>query len=113
VPVWDIRDEFGDTDMLVRRMDQARSLAAKLGTNTCILMRGHGAVVAARNVKEAVMIAFYLQVNAQVQLQALGLGDPTALSPAEIALSSEIQFSPLALDRAWEYFCVRAGIDPI
>jgi ribulose-5-phosphate 4-epimerase/fuculose-1-phosphate aldolase len=113
VPVWDIRDEFGDTDMLVRRMDQARGLAAKLGTNTCILMRGHGAVVAARNVKEAVMIAFYLQVNAQVQLQALGLGDPTALSPAEIALSSETQFSPLALDRAWEYFCVRAGIDPI
>ncbi len=113
VPVWDIRDDFGDSDMLVRRMDQARSLAAKLGNNTCVLMRGHGAVVAARNVKEAVMIAFYLQVNAQVQLQALGLGDPTALSPAEIELSSATQFSPLALDRAWEYFCVRAGIDPI
>jgi ribulose-5-phosphate 4-epimerase/fuculose-1-phosphate aldolase len=113
VPVWDIRDEFGDTDMLVRRMDQARSLAAKLSRNTCILMRGHGAVVAARNVKEAVMIAFYLQVNAQVQLQALGLGSPIALSQAEIALSSETQFSPLAIDRAWEYFCVRAGIDPV
>ena len=113
VPVWDIRDEFGDTDMLVRRMDQARSLAAKLSRNTCILMRGHGAVVAARNVKEAVMIAFYLQVNAQVQLQALGLGNPIALSQAEIALSSETQFAPLALDRAWEYFCVRAGIDPV
>jgi ribulose-5-phosphate 4-epimerase/fuculose-1-phosphate aldolase len=113
VPVWDMRDDFGDSDMLVRRMDQARSLAAKLGRNACVLIRGHGVVVAARNVKEAVMIAFYLQVNAQVQLQALGLGEPTTLSPAEIELSSETQFSPLALDRAWEYFCVRAGIDPI
>lgn len=113
VPVWDIRDEFGDTDMLVRRMDQGRSLANALGDNTCVLMRGHGAVVAARNVKEAVMIAFYLQVNAQVQLQALGLGEPNPLSDAEIALSSATQFSPLALDRAWEYFCVRAGVEPV
>ena len=113
VPVWDIRNEFGDTDMLVRRMDQARSLAKTLGKNTCVLMRGHGAVVAARNVKEAVMIAYYLQVNAQVQLQALGLGGAKALSDAEIALSTETQFSPLALDRAWEYFCVRAGVEPV
>ena len=113
VPVWDIRDDFGDTDMLVRRMDQGRSLAAALGTNTCVLMRGHGAVVAARNVKEAVMIAFYLQVNAQVQLQALGLGTAKPLSAAEVELSSATQFSPLALDRAWEYFCVRAGVEPV
>jgi len=113
VPVWDIRDDFGNTDMLVRRMDQGRSLAAALGTNTCVLMRGHGAVVAARNVKEAVMIAFYLQVNAQVQLQALGLGTAKPLSAAEVELSSATQFSPLALDRAWEYFCVRAGVEPV
>jgi len=113
VPVWDIRDEFGDTDQLVRSMEQGRSLAKALGKNTCALMRGHGAVVAARNVKEAVMIAFYLQVNAQVQLQALGLGEPKPLNDAEVVLSSATQFSPLAIDRAWEYFCVRAGIEPV
>jgi HCOMODA/2-hydroxy-3-carboxy-muconic semialdehyde decarboxylase len=113
VPVWDIRDDFGDTDMLVRRMEQGRSLAKTLGNHTCVLMRGHGAVVAARSLKEAVMIAFYLQVNAQVQLQALGLGEPKPLSEAEIALSSATQFSPLAIDRAWEYFCVRAGLEPV
>jgi HCOMODA/2-hydroxy-3-carboxy-muconic semialdehyde decarboxylase len=113
VPVWDIRNDFGDTDMLVRQMDQGRSLAKALGNATCVLMRGHGAVVAASNVKEAVMIAFYLQVNAQVQLQALGLGAAKPLSDAEIALSTQTQFSPLALDRVWEYFCVRAGVEPV
>jgi ribulose-5-phosphate 4-epimerase/fuculose-1-phosphate aldolase len=113
IPVWDIRDQFGDTDMLVRSIEQGRSLAKMLADRTCVLMRGHGAVIAGRNVKEAVMIAFYLQVNAQVQLQALGLGEPTPLSSAEIALSSQTQFSPLALDRAWEYFCVRAGVEPV
>jgi hypothetical protein len=33
--------------------------------------------------------------------------------PMAVALSSASQFSPLALDRAWEYFCVRAGIDQV
>lgn len=113
IPVWDIREAFGDTDMLVRNADQGRSLAAALGQNTCLLMRGHGAVVAALGLKEAVMISFYLQVNAQVQMQALGLGGVTALSDPEISLSAATQFSPLAIDRAWEYFCLRAGVDPI
>jgi ribulose-5-phosphate 4-epimerase/fuculose-1-phosphate aldolase len=113
VPVWDIRDEFGDTDMLVRRMDQGRNLARSLGTNACALMRGHGAVAVGRNVQEAVMTAYYLQVNAQVQLQALGLGGLKPLTAAEIAAATETQLSPLALDRAWEYFCTRAGVEPI
>jgi HCOMODA/2-hydroxy-3-carboxy-muconic semialdehyde decarboxylase len=113
IPVWDIRDEFGDTDMLVRNMAEGRSLAKALGKRTCVLLRGHGAVVAARNVKEAVLTAYYLQVDAQVQLQALALGTPKALSVAEIAATTATQLSPLALDRAWEYFCVRAGVEPL
>jgi ribulose-5-phosphate 4-epimerase/fuculose-1-phosphate aldolase len=113
IPVWDIRDEFGDTDMLVRNMAEGRSLAKTLGKNTCVLLRGHGAVVAARDVKEAVLTAYYLQVDAQVQLQALALGSPKALSSAEIAATTATQLSPLALDRAWEYFCVRAGVEPL
>jgi hypothetical protein len=34
------------------------------------------------------------------------------LSAEEIARSSETQFSALALDRSWEYYCQRAGVDP-
>jgi hypothetical protein len=59
------------------------------------------------------MVAIYLKVNAEVQLQAMGMGTPKALSDREVELSRETQFSPLALDRAWEYFCARAGVDPI
>lgn len=113
VPVWDIRDEFGATDMLVRTFEQGRSLARTLGRSTCLLMRGHGAVVTGPGLKEAVMTAVYLQVNAQVQLEALGLGRVEPLSDEEIALSAKTQLSPLAIDRAWEYFCRRAGVDPV
>ena len=112
IPVWDIRTKFGATDMLVRSLEQGRDLAAALGSNTCALLRGHGAVVVGASLERAVLTAIYLQVNAKVLLQALPLGPPAALSAEEIARSSETQFSPLALDRSWEYFCQRAGVDP-
>jgi HCOMODA/2-hydroxy-3-carboxy-muconic semialdehyde decarboxylase len=113
IPLWDIRDDFGDTDMLVRDMAMGRSLARTLGENTCLLMRGHGAVVVGPSVRHAVMTAVYLQVNAEVLLNAASLGDAEPLSAAEIELSAAVQFSPLGLDRAWEYYCLRAGVDPV
>jgi len=113
VPVWDIRTRFGDTDMLVRTIEQGRDLAATLGRNTCLLMRGHGAVAVGASVQSVVLTAIYLQINANVELQALALGNPEGLSAEEIDKSAAAQFSPRALDRAWEYFCQRAGVDPV
>jgi HCOMODA/2-hydroxy-3-carboxy-muconic semialdehyde decarboxylase len=114
VPVWDIRDRYGDTDMLVRTIEQGRDLAAALGDNTCLVMRGHGAVVVGANVQRAVLTAIYLHVNAAVLLEARRLRNTVeGLSAAEIERSAAAQFAPLALDRAWEYFCRRAGVEPI
>ena len=42
VPVWDIADKFGDTNLLVTNMEQGRDLAKCLGNNNVALMRGHG-----------------------------------------------------------------------
>jgi len=113
IPVWDIAKQFGDTDTLVRTMQMGRDLAATLADNTCVLMRGHGAVVAGRSIKEAVLSAIYLEVNARILTQTLALGDaPITLSEGEIELARETQFSPLGADRAWEYYCRRAGVDP-
>ena len=112
IPVWDVRARFGATDMLVRSIEQGRDLAAALADNTCLLMRGHGAVVVGESIERAVLTAIYLQVNAGVLLEARKLGTPEPLSAEEIRRSREAQFSPLALDRSWEYFCERAGVDP-
>jgi len=109
VPIWDIRKKFGDTDLLVINMEQGRDLARRLGGGSVALMRGHGCVVAGRTLREAVMIAIFVQVNARLQLQALPLGKPRFLSAGEIQKCTERQFSPLALERAWEYWCARAG----
>ncbi len=107
IPTWDIADNFGETDHLVVNMEQGRDLAATLGAGQVALMRGHGSVVAAANLKEAVMTAVYLQVNAKLQLQALQLGAPKFLSPIEIEKCTARQMSPLGMDRAWEYWVSR------
>ena len=112
IPVWDIRDKFGDaTDMLVRNMDQGRDLSETLGENSCALMRGHGAVIACRSLKEAVVTSIYLKINAQILTTAIAMGTPIKLSPGEIESMSATQLSPLAMDRMWEAFCRRAGLE--
>jgi ribulose-5-phosphate 4-epimerase/fuculose-1-phosphate aldolase len=113
IPTWDIRDKFGDTNLLVSTMEQGRDLAHCLDRGNVALMRGHGCAVAGRTLREAVMTAIYLKANAKLQLQAMQLGEPKFLSAAEIGKCTEMQFSPLALERAWEYWCFRAGCGAI
>jgi HCOMODA/2-hydroxy-3-carboxy-muconic semialdehyde decarboxylase len=109
IPVWDIRRKFGDTNMLVVNMAQGRDLAATLGENRVALMRGHGCAVAGRTLREAVFSAVYLQVNAQLQTQALMLSDKVEyLSPGEAAKAREMTSQPVGLERAWEYWTLRA-----
>jgi HCOMODA/2-hydroxy-3-carboxy-muconic semialdehyde decarboxylase len=114
IPMWDIRDKFGDaTDMLVRNMEQGRDLTTALDDNTCILMRGHGAVIAGKTIKEAVVTSIYLMINARIQTVSMTMGNPVYLSPKEIKNMTDVQFSPLAMDRMWEAFCLRAGLEPV
>ena len=109
-PVWDIRDKFGDTDLLVTSMEQGRDLARAVGKGAAALMRGHGCVVVGSSIRVSVFTAIYLQVNAGLQMDALRLGEPRYLSPGEIERGGQRQLTPLALDRAWENWCLRAGV---
>jgi ribulose-5-phosphate 4-epimerase/fuculose-1-phosphate aldolase len=109
IPIWDIRDDFGDTDMLVRNLQQGQSLAKALGENAAVLMRGHGCAVVGKSVRDAVRIAVYLMVNARLQTEASRLGDVTCLSEGEIVKTAQMSATPLAADRVWEYWARRSG----
>ena len=109
IPVWDIRDKFGETHHLVVTMEQGRDLAACLGDRSVALMKRHGCVVVGTTLQEAVMKAVYLQVNAKLQLQAIQIGTPDYLTAKEVELCTDMQQSPISLDRAWEMWCRRAG----
>jgi ribulose-5-phosphate 4-epimerase/fuculose-1-phosphate aldolase len=74
VPVFDIRDAAGMTNMLVSTPQLGKALADTLGSRNVALMRGHGSVVVAATIPMAVFRAHYSNVNAQLQSQALALG---------------------------------------
>ena len=112
IPVWDIRDNFGDTNLLVTTNAQGRDLAVTLGPRRVALMRGHGCVVAGGSLKEAVMASVYLQVNARLLLESLRIGEVEYLSSGEIAAMSAGQVQPRTMGRAWEYWATRAGRAP-
>jgi len=109
VPVWDIRDKFGEGDMLVVTPEQGRDLAEAVGRGSVALMRGHGCVVAGTSIRLAVMTAVYTQVNARLQIEALRLGEPKYMTQGEIDAMAKRQQTPIAADRAWEYWRARAG----
>lgn len=74
VPIWDIADEFGtDTDMLVRRIEQGRSLAKAVGGGDLALMRGHGSVVVSSRPREVVNACLSMDRGAKAQLSVLAL----------------------------------------
>jgi len=100
VPVFEIRNAGGATDMLVRNGALAKALAATLGDKPVALMRGHGNVVVGPNVKRATIRAVYTEVNARLQTIALGLGGPVNyISPEEGALRDQ---NPGEEGRAWD-----------
>ncbi len=110
VPVWDIRDDFGDTNMLVTTNEIGKSLAARLGDRRAVLMRGHGSTVAGATIQETVFTSYYLQVNAEVLLQSQALGKVHYLSPEEVRLGSAMNLSPLSQERVWEDWVEQTGL---
>jgi ribulose-5-phosphate 4-epimerase/fuculose-1-phosphate aldolase len=111
VPVWDIADKFGDTNLLVTDMAQGEDLARCLGGHNVALMRGHGFAAAARSLIEVVRLAVYLPRNARALQRAIALGGEIKyLSPGEIAARNR-GYRPSSVEtwRAWEYWANKAG----
>lgn len=107
VPLWDSADEFGATNMLVTKMEEARSLARAMGDKPLVLMRGHGVTVAARSLRELVFMAVYSAREAEHFLRAAAFAPPIPLSDGELALMRKP--APAAVERGWEHWTRLAG----
>ncbi len=107
-PVWDIRKDFGETDMLVSDSARGKSLAQTLGDKPVVLMRGHGDVTVGPSVKMAVFRAYYTDVNAKLQSQAIALGgEINYLTPGEGAKADKVNF--VVIDRIWNLWKMRVA----
>jgi len=101
VPVFDIRDRFGDTDIVISSPERGDALAETLGDKAVVLLRAHGFVAVGPTIEAAVFRAIFTEVNARVQLQAVALGGPiAALDDEEGRQADAINLATVG--RSWE-----------
>ncbi|HYW54209.1 MAG TPA: class II aldolase/adducin family protein [Dongiaceae bacterium] len=101
VPVFEIREAGGrSTDLLVSTAALGDALARTLGSANVALMRGHGLVAVGSSIPEAVFRAYYTGQDAQLQAEALKLGNPTYLNPDEARLMTKTQSG--LVGRVWD-----------
>ncbi len=106
-PVFEIRDTAGAaTDMLIRNRELGHALALSIGDHPVVLMRGHGSVVVAPTVREAVFRAVYTEINARMESEALRLGDVTFLSEQEAEAAAKTNAGQV--NRPWELWRQKA-----
>ncbi len=106
VPVFDIREKFGATDMLVGNREKGVALASVLGSKDIVLMRAHGSVACGPTLQTAVFRAVYTEVNARIQhwtmaLAAQASGAGIARLDAEEGRLADV-INQTAGMRAWE-----------
>nr|WP_272494237.1 class II aldolase/adducin family protein [Stenotrophomonas mori] len=96
-PLW-------DDPLLLRSDAQAQRLAEQLGDARAIVMRGNGAVTAGQSLQAAVVLAWYLEDAARVELDCLAAAPhtlPTCLSDEQSAVRAT--WNGRLLERMWEY----------
>jgi HCOMODA/2-hydroxy-3-carboxy-muconic semialdehyde decarboxylase len=104
-PTFEIRDARGKEErgMQVTNEKRGAALAKALGNDPAILMRGHGDTVVGHSVKQAVVFAVYVDIDARMQNEALHLSKHIVTMNAP-ELFGESEFD---INRPWEYMLAK------
>jgi HCOMODA/2-hydroxy-3-carboxy-muconic semialdehyde decarboxylase len=101
VPVFDIRERFGVSDIVISTAERGAAAAEVLADKAVVLLRAHGFTAVGPSIQAAVFRAVFTEVSARVQLQAATLGGPiAALDPEEGRLADAINLATVG--RSWE-----------
>lgn len=103
VPIFEIRDAAGMTDLLIRNPALGAALAKSIADKPAVLMRGHGATVVGPSLPRLVGRSVFLALNATLQMQAMAIspnGPISFLDPEEARLIEARE--GYGLGRAWE-----------
>ena len=107
VPIYDIRNDAGMSNMLISTLELGGALARKIDDKPVALMRGHGNVVVGSSVPMAIYRAVYTEINARLQMQAIALGGPiNYLAPQEGEKTDAVIMTQV--QRPWELWKKKA-----
>jgi HCOMODA/2-hydroxy-3-carboxy-muconic semialdehyde decarboxylase len=97
VPLW-------DDPQLVRSSDKAAAVAEVLGMAAAVVLRGNGVVVAGASLEDAVVLTWYLEDAARLDLaiRAAGLNDQAIPLNSDEAVQRATRGGRI-FERMWEY----------
>jgi ribulose-5-phosphate 4-epimerase/fuculose-1-phosphate aldolase len=101
VPVFDIREKFGATDIVISTAEKGAALAKVLADKPVALLRAHGMVATGPSLPVAVFRAIFTVTSANIQHQALALGGPVAALDAEEGRLADV-VNVQTVGRAWD-----------
>lgn len=93
-----------DSPLSVNTPEAGRRLAGALGDGHAVLLKSHGAVIAAGDLTECFALAIYLEQNAERQYMAMQVGTPYVLTAGEQEACRRHLRSPALYRKAWEHF---------
>lgn len=85
-------------------------VAAVLGDGRAALLKSHGSVIAADDVMQATVMAIYLELNAERQVNATLLGNPYVFSPEEILACQKGLMKRSLFEKCWDYYMAKFGL---
>ncbi len=89
---------------LVKTITQGQRLTQLIGNKRAALLRGHGIVVAGRDLEEALFASLILEDDSRKAMQAATLGEIGIINPEECrAFGADVDLQRRA-HRAWNYF---------
>lgn len=108
-PIFDIRERFGTTDIVVSSRERGDAMAGALAGACVVLLRAHGVAVVGPSLKATVFRAVFTEISARVQLNARLLGGTiAALDAEEGRLADAVNLA--TLDRNWDLW--RSRVTP-
>ena len=106
VPVFDIREKFGKTDIVISTREKGAALAETLADKPVALLRAHGMVVVGPSLPVAVFRAIFTDTSARIQHQAIALGGPLAALDAEEGALADV-VNVQTVGRSWDLWKTR------
>jgi len=99
-----------DDSRTVGSVETGSNLAEELGQLQAVIMRGHGAVVVADNLKALLFNALSLELNAKHQLTIYQTGEqPRPLSKEEMD-EGKRHYGQKTFEKAWQYYVEKTAL---
>jgi ribulose-5-phosphate 4-epimerase/fuculose-1-phosphate aldolase len=108
-PVFEIRKHVANSDLMISTAELGKAMATTLGAKAeVVLLRGHGNVVVGPTIQIAVFRAYYTEINARQQLQAITLDRDNVVYMDQGECETTDKVMQASASRPWDLWKSRA-----